>query len=225
MKIFYEKYKSILMFIFLYWSICLIMYLIIGDIRYVLLSWNILLAILPLFFIGKVVVTNKRKQKKPIIWLLLWLFFFPNSVYMVTGFIHLANENFVWIIDRDQHSSYSDIVYSNDIFVWTKLLVISLGFLLAILVGFESLYLFEQIIRKKYSKIICFFVIFGVALLTSVGVYIGRFLRFNSWDVVFSPLELLKETLNLGMFGIEFIIIFTLFVLISYLLYKIFRKQ
>lgn len=224
MKIFYEKYKSILMFIFLYWSICLAMYLIIGDIRYALLSWNILLAILPLFFIGKV-VANKQKQKKPIMWLLLWLFFFPNSVYMVTGFIHLANENFVWIIDRDQHSSYSDIIYSNDIFVWAKLLVISLGFLLAILVGFESLYLFEQIIRKRYSKIICFFVIFGVALLTSVGVYIGRFLRFNSWDVVFSPLELLKETLNLGMFGIEFIIIFTLFVLISYLLYKIFRKQ
>lgn len=225
MRIFLEKYKSMLIMMFLYWFICFIIYLTTKEMRYAYLSWNIILAGLPLFFIGKAVVTIKEKQKKPIIWLVLWLFFFPNSVYMVTGFIHLANESFVWIVERDQDSSYTGVVYSNDIFVWMKLLIISFGFLLAMLVGLESLHLFEKIIRKKYSKMICYFVIFGVAFLTSIGVYIGRFLRFNSWDVIFSPFELLKETLGLGMFGIQFIIMFTIFVLSNYILYKIFKKQ
>ena len=144
---------------------------------------------------------------------------------MVTDFIHLSKEDYVWIVQSEQYYNETSVEYSTDVFLWIKLLVISLGFLLAMLVGLESLYLFEKIIRKKYSKMICFFVIFGVALLTSIGVYIGRFLRFNSWDIVFYPIELLKETLNLGMFGIQFIIIFTIFIFSSYILYKIFKKQ
>lgn len=225
MRILYKKYKSLLAMIILYWLICFLMYLITIDMRYVTLSWNIMLAVLPLLFIGKVFVTVSEKKKKSLFWVFLWLFFFPNSVYMVTDFIHLSNEDYVWIVESGQHFIETSVVYSNDIFVWIKLLVISFGFLLSLLIGLESLYLFEYIIKKKQPITRSWFWMIAVILLTSIGVYIGRFLRFNSWDVVFFPLELLKETLNIGLFGIQFMMVFTIFILSSYLLYKIFRHN
>lgn len=225
MRILYKKYKNLLAMIILYWLICFLMYLITIDMRYVTLSWNIMLAVLPLLFIGKVFVTVSEKKKKSLFWVFLWLFFFPNSVYMVTDFIHLSNEDYVWIVESGQHFIETSVVYSNDIFVWIKLLVISFGFLLSLLIGLESLYLFEYIIKKKQPITRSWFWMIAVILLTSIGVYIGRFLRFNSWDVVFFPLELLKETLNIGLFGIQFMMVFTIFILSSYLLYKIFRHN
>ncbi len=223
---FSEKYRAILVFMFVYWCICLVMLLKSADFLFAMLSWNVLLALLPLYFVVKAVGTVGQKRIGwSIIWMFLWLFFFPNSVYMVTDFIHISNEKFMWVIEVERYSSDAGVVYSNDIMVWAKLLVIGMGFFFSILVGLESFYIFEQIIRKKYSKIICYAGILGVALLTGVGVYIGRFLRFNSWDILFNPLQLLKQVAGMDGFAYQFIIAFTIFVVGSYMLYRTFRKQ
>ena len=223
---FFEKYKVILIFMFVYWCSCLVMLFKSGEFIYAMLSWNVLLALLPLLFIEKAVVTvGERKIGWSIFWMFLWLFFFPNSVYLVTDFIHISNEKFMWMIEVERYSPDAGVVYSNDIMVWAKLLVIGMGFFFSILVGLESFYIFEQIMRKKYSKIICYSGILGVALLTGIGVYIGRFLRFNSWDILFNPLELLKQVAGIDGFAIQFMIVFTIFVVGSYILYRTFRKQ
>ena len=223
---FFEKYKVILVFMFVYWCICLVMLFKSVDFLYAMLSWNVLLAVLPLFFVGKAVETvGQRKIGWSIIWMFLWLFFFPNSVYMVTDFIHISNEKFMWMIEVERYSSDAGVVYSNDIMVWAKLFVIGMGFFFSILVGLESFYIFEQIIRKKYSKIICYSGILVVGLLTGIGVYIGRFLRFNSWDILFNPLQLLKQVAGMDGFAIQFIIAFTIFVVGSYILFRTFRKH
>lgn len=223
---FFERYKGILLFMFMYFCICLVMLFKSTDFLYSMLSWNVLLAVLPLFFVGKAIVTiGQRKIGGSIFWMFLWLFFFPNSVYMVTDFIHISNEKFMWMIEVERYSQDSGVVYSNDIMVWAKLFVIGMGFFFSILVGLESFYIFEQIIRKNYSKIICYVSIFGVALLTGIGVYIGRFLRFNSWDILFKPLQLLEQVAAIDEFAIHFIIAFTIFVLGSYILFRTFRKQ
>lgn len=226
MKVFIEKYKMQLVFIFIYWAICLVMLFKSLDFLYAVLAWNVLLAVLPLFFISEAVVTVRaRKIGLSIFWIFLWLFFFPNSMYVVTDFIHIAGENFRWMADAGQYAPDAGMVYSHDILIWTKLLVIAMGFFYAILVGLESVYMFEKIVREKYSKTIGYVSIVSVGLLTGIGVYIGRFLRFNSWDIVFNPLDVLRQTAQVDRFALQFIIAFSGFVLFCYVLYRSFKQK
>lgn len=223
---FIEKYKEFLLFMFVYWGICFVMLFKDNNFLYAMLSWNLLLAILPLLFITKAKMTiENSKAGWTVFWTILWLLFFPNSVYMVTDFIHISKDKFMWLIDVERYSPDSGVVYSNEIMVWTKLLVIGMGFFFALLAGLESLYIFEQNIRRKYSTVIYSLVLLVVALLTGIGVYIGRFLRFNSWDVIANPMQLLKQVIILEAFAVQFIIVFTCFVLGSYILYRSLRKQ
>lgn len=215
------KYKGILLFMLVYWCICIAMLTKEHNLLYPMLGWNILLALLPLFFIKAAEIKQGQGKKVwSVLWAVLWLFFFPNSVYMATDFIHISRNTFL------EYSQSGSIVYSSDIMAWAKLLVIAIGFLFAMLVGLESFYIFEEIIRKRFSKFMCYMLILGTALLSGIGVYIGRFLRFNSWDVLFRPIELLRQVLDAADgFAVQFIVIFTIFILGSYCLFKMFRSS
>lgn len=223
---FIKKYKGILLFMFVYWFICFIMFFADGSFLYVMLSWNTLLAVLPLFFIKKAETAGKQsKTGWTILWTAIWLFFFPNSVYMVTDFIHISGDKFYWIVEAEKYSPNRGVVYGTEIIIWAKLLVIGIGFIFALLVGLESLNLFEQNLKKKVSKPVCWSAVLIISFLSGIGVYIGRFLRFNSWDILFRPMRLLKQVMaGIDGFAIQFIIIFSLFVLGSYILYKTLRK-
>ncbi|PIC99582.1 DUF1361 domain-containing protein [Sporosarcina sp. P29] len=226
MKTFIEKHKILVLFMLAYWGVCLVMLFKSLDFLYAALSWNVLLAILPVFFINQAVTTiGQKKISWTVFWILLWLFFFPNSVYVVTDFIHIANEKFRWVSNAGPYAPGGGIVYSQDIFIWTKLLVIAMGFFYSIVVGLESVYIFEQMVRKKYSKKIGYASIVSVGLLTGIGVYIGRFLRFNSWDVVFNPLQVLQQVAQVDRFAVQFIVAFSGFVLFCYLLYRSFKEK
>ncbi|ARF12945.1 DUF1361 domain-containing protein [Sporosarcina ureae] len=226
MKISFEKHKVLVLFMFAYWGVCLFMLFKSLDFLYAALSWNVLLAILPLFFINQAVITvGQRKISWSVFWILLWLFFFPNSVYLVTDFIHIANEKFRWMANVGPYAPGGGIVYSQDILIWAKLLVIAVGFFYSIVVGLESFYIFEQIVRKKYSRKIGYASILSVGLLTGIGVYIGRFLRFNSWDIVFNPFQVLQQVAEADRFAVQFIIAFSGFVLFSYMLFRSFKEK
>lgn len=222
---FIKKYKGILLFMFMYWGICLVMLLSVLSFLYVMLAWNVLLALLPLFFAKQAEFTGEQGRIGCFtLWTILWLLFFPNSVYMVTDFIHISSDKFMWIVEAEQYLPNRGVVYSTEVMVWAKLLVIGMGFLFALLVGLESFYIFEQNIKKKCSKLVCLGIL-GVALLSGVGVYIGRFLRFNSWDIFFSPIQVLKQVaVGVNGFAVQFIITFTIFVIGCYALYRTFRR-
>lgn len=223
---FIEKYKALLAVILVYWGICFVMIFKDNNLLYAMLSWNVLLAVLPLFFIKKAEITMEQKKMGwSVLWLVLWLFFFPNSVYMITDFIHISNDKFLWFIEGGRYAPDSGVVYSYEIIVWTKLLVIGIGFFFATLAGLESLYIFEKTIRKKCSMVIAILGILAVAMLTGIGVYIGRFLRFNSWDVLVNPIELFKHMIAIDVFAVQFTIVFGVFVLGSSIVYSVFRKQ
>lgn len=225
MEKFFKKYQGILLFMIGYWCICFVMLIEDTSFLYVMLSWNVFLAALPLFFVKKAELTGEQgKIGWSVLWTILWLLFFPNAVYMVTDFIHISSDKFMWINEVEKYSSNSGVIYSTEILVWAKLLVIGIGFLFAFLVGLESFYIFEQIIKKKFSRIMSCFAILVVALLSGIGVYIGRFLRFNSWDILFRPMQLLKQVAAMDGFAVQFIIAFTVFVIGSYALYRTFRR-
>lgn len=99
--------------------------------------------------------------------LLLWLLFFPNAPYMLTDFIHVGESPSVplW---------YDALMLSS--FAWT-----------ALLLGFASLYLVQMIVRSVVGAAWSWAVVVLVLALASFGVYLGRFVRFNSWDALLRP--------------------------------------
>jgi len=196
-----------------------------GSFLYAMLAWNTLLAVVPLFFINKAEISGKQgKTGWSVLWMILWLLFFPNSVYMVTDFIHISGDKFMCIVEAEKYSQNMGVVYNADIIIWAKLLVIGTGFIFSLFVGLESLHIFEQNIKKKFSNPARWPAVLTVALLSAIGVYIGRFLRFNSWDILLRPVKLLKQVVaELDVFSVQFIIILFLFETGSYILFKTLR--
>jgi uncharacterized membrane protein len=141
------------------------------------LMWNLFLAWLPAF--SALVAYDVYKKQSWLKWLvaplcaLVWLIFFPNALYLVTDLIHLHPQ--------------SDAPFWFDLillvaFAWT-------GFFL----GLISLSLMQEILRRMVGTVVSWLFALGVLALSSFGIYLGRFLRWNSWDVFFNPLRLLGD--------------------------------
>jgi uncharacterized membrane protein len=140
-----------------------------GDSYYRFLAWNLLLAWIPLV-LAIAAYARARRRIDAVVWLLLvpWLLFFPNAPYLLTDFIHLGEGPApLW---------YDALMLSA--FAWTGLLL-----------GFASLYLVQLIVRPVVGPALAWVGLVGVLALASVGVYIGRFVRLNSWDALLHPLS------------------------------------
>jgi len=185
-----SRYKKIAIFIVVYAILCLFLFFSSGDFLFIMLVWNVFLASLPLFFMNQALKPD-RKWKK-VIYLLLWLMFFPNAIYMITDFIHLSYEQMIWSIPVEPYSGLDGTRYSTDLFKWSKLLVISLGAFYALLAGLESMSRFYDVIKIRKGHLISIISVMLISTLAGFGVYIGRFLRFNSWDLI-RPFNLMKE--------------------------------
>jgi uncharacterized membrane protein len=104
---------------------------------------------------------------------LLWLLFFPNAPYIVTDFRYLE-----------------DITGKA---FWYEGLLIGTAASTGLLLGFMSLYLIQAIVRRAAGARYAWLFVFVALGLSSVGVYLGRVLRWNSWDVFVRPGSLLGE--------------------------------
>ena len=65
-----------------------------------------------------------------------------------------------------------------------------------LMLGMTSLFMMQEIIRREFGRWIGWGFVFTVAILSSAGVYVGRFLRWNSWDIFFNPAGMAKYTLQ-----------------------------
>lgn len=113
---------------------------------------------------------------------LIFIAFLPNAPYVLTDIIHL----------------YQDIRQSNS--VWVLTLVVVPQYLLFMFIGFEAyvlslINLGYYLQRQGWSNFIL-----GIELiihcLSAIGIYLGRFKRFNSWDIVTNPDTLVKSVYN-----------------------------
>jgi len=144
----------------------------IEDVPYL---WNLLLAWIP-FALALLIYDGHRRGARLVQLLalgLLWLLFFPNAPYIVTDFKYLAD-------------------MTGKTFLFEGLLIgtaASTGLLL----GFMSLYLIQAIVRRAAGARYAWLFVFVALGLSSVGVYLGRVLRWNSWDVFVRPGSLLGE--------------------------------
>jgi uncharacterized membrane protein len=150
------------------------------DHRYTFLLWNLFLAWVPLIAAAVAFALAQRGVGGLVgVLVAVWLLFFPNAPYLLTDFIHLHGNgpSPLW---------YDALMLSS--FAWT-----------ALMLGFASLYLIHAIIRRRVGAAAGWVVVVCALGLASFGVYLGRFARFNSWDVVTRPhlvLSVIRQDLD-----------------------------
>lgn len=143
------------------------------------LFWNLFLAWIPLLvaYLTRVLWQQKIISRVGIgIGVMLWLLFFPNAPYLITDLIHLKEVP--------------------DYLLWYDSLL-SFSFALAgLLAGLYSALLIHRLIEKVGNQIWAWTIMVGSLIVSSYGVYLGRFGRWNSWDIITNPFSLVRYTAN-----------------------------
>ncbi|MBI3174883.1 MAG: DUF1361 domain-containing protein [Chloroflexi bacterium] len=173
--------------------------------RYAGLVWNLFLAWIP-FLLAYAAYTLSWSRR----WLyivipvtaFLWLIFFPNAPYILTDLQHLARQS----VDTPLWYDVIMLVW----FSWTGLLL-----------GLVSMYLMHEILQRTFNRTVGWGFVFLVSGLSSFGVYLGRFVRFNSWDILQDPSEVAVTVLGLvidpSLRMVAFTALFAVFYLFVYL--------
>ena len=195
------------------------------DFLNIMLGWNVILAFVPVvlafIFYNKSLEDNNKQQDKGILILLFlsWLFFFPNAFYLITDFIHLGGEEFYY-----WGQLYSPITYTENYLGYLTLAHIFLGAFIGVFMAIYSLRMIDIYLINKFGNMYSTLLIIVIMFLSSIGIYIGRFLRLNSWDVLnpFNVLEQLFDSIN--RFTFQFIMIFIIIQLALYYLLKPFIR-
>lgn len=173
-----------------------------GNLKGIFLVWNLFLAWIPLLV---AYFLSRTKQKLPILKLILpmflWLLFLPNAPYIITDLIHLR--------PRD------------GIPMWYDAIVIFFFAFHGLLLGIISTLFIHEVLEKYFNKVMIWTFLTGSFILTGYGIYLGRFLRWNSWDIVIHPIDLLQESFLRLTHPVAIVItgIFSLIMMFSYLIF------
>lgn len=146
------------------------------SLLYDYLVWNLFLAWLPLLFaywLIRLLRNHAWSAAWPVFATFVWLIFLPNSFYLVSDYIHLQE------IARDD-ILFNVVMFSS--FVFNGLLV-----------GYTSLLLVHRQLRQRLSGAASGWIVSVVLLLCSYAIFLGRDLRWNSWDFILNPAGLLFD--------------------------------
>ncbi len=181
---------------------------------YGFLIWNLFLAWIP-FFISSVLLKNHNKLNSKIYNLslfTLWILFLPNCPYIITDIIHL--------IDIRMYMP-----------VWYDLILTTSFAFSGMFTGIVSLYQIHLFLNQKISKNKAWLTILFLICLSSFGVYLGRYQRWNSWDLFTKPLTFFKlvferfsEPLVIYT-SIGVTLLFSIFTIITYLIFVLILNQ
>ena len=179
--------------------------------NYFFLIWNLFLAWIPLFLSLILIVEEIHKVAK-IFFGVAWIIFYPNASYFITDFIHISRGGY--------HLNHQTGI---EVIVWYDFLMISLFVFTGLLIGFLSLYLLHKKIETKIGFYAGWRFIIAAEILSSYGIYLGRFIRLNSWHVVTNPYNLVKGVLwSFNFETIIFVVILSFFLTLMYIaLYNI----
>jgi uncharacterized membrane protein len=149
------------------------------SIYYVFLEWNLFLALIPYlishFLFGRIYsgINNVLLAASSFVWLL----FIPNTFYILTDLFHLGETGAAPL--------------------WFDLLLILSFAWNGMMLGILSIRQMEKIFHHKFRTGNELLFLYPVMWLNALGVFIGRYLRFNSWDIITSPFRLAVDILDL----------------------------
>ena len=158
------------------------LWVILGRNTYLGMIWNLFLALVPLVFSWLLI---HKWGKGWLGWVLfaVWLVLIPNAFYMVTDLIHISQLRFYYFLER--YSDFSKAIYAENVGAWVEMFYLTSGFLLGLVAGLKSMRDVMGSLGKKVKERKKFLVaVGGMVLLIGFGMWMGRFLRLNSWDVL-----------------------------------------
>ncbi|WP_299890706.1 DUF1361 domain-containing protein [uncultured Lacinutrix sp.] len=179
--------------------------------NYFFLIWNVFLACIP--YLITIHLSNKKNLNKIGFVLLFasWLAFLPNAPYIITDLFHL------------KRSAYN--------IIWIDTLLITSFAATGILLFYFSLNLMKALLLDFFNKKVSEIIIIVTIFLSAFGVYIGRFLRYNSWEILSHPMPLIEDVFNMiyhPIVSIEvwlFTLAFGLFLVAGYYIINCFKLK
>ncbi len=169
------------------------------------LVWNLFLAWIPFVLAYVAYMLSWRRPMTYFViptFAFLWLIFFPNAPYILTDLQHLG-----------QRSLGAPIWFDVVIFIWFSWT--------GMLLGVVSLSLMQEIIKREMGRLAGWLFVLVVSILTGIGLYLGRFVRLNSWDILRHPglfaLSIPNWLDDPSRRSVGFIVLYTLFFIFVYL--------
>ncbi len=144
---------------------------------YLFLVWNVFLAIIPYAI---TMYLNTKQNLRPLrlgFWFLVWLAFLPNAPYIVTDLIHIRS--------------------GNATFLWLDILLVLSFALSGLLLFYYSIMDMQHLIASRFKRIPITTPTLVILFLCGFGVYLGRFLRHNSWEIISQPHVLIADIFNI----------------------------
>jgi len=150
-----------------------------GSEQFLFLIWNMFLACIPLFASRLLQVAHTRKISDvwQLLLLVVWLLFLPNAPYVITDLIHLQPG------------------LTMRLYWYDMALLLSCG-AVGLMLGYASTLDVHQIVEERFGKRVGWAMAVGTLLLSGFAIYLGRVLRWNSWDVVTNPGALFETILD-----------------------------
>lgn len=139
-----------------------------GRTSFFFLSWNLALTAVPLVFAAAAVgLVRLRWTYASLAMLLPWLLFLPNAPYILTDLMHLK--------------------VRAPIPLWYDLIMLLSFALTGLLLGFLSMMCVERVLRPLFKRPVIMVFHGAVLFLCGFVIYLGRFLRWNSWEIATRP--------------------------------------
>jgi uncharacterized membrane protein len=157
-----------------------------------------------------VAVHQRARHARLRLWLLglCWLAFFPNAPYLITDWLYLPG----WTAE-----------------LWYSIVLLTTFSMCGVLLSVVSLYLMHELVRVRRGAVEGWCVAGTAILLGGLGVYLGRFLRLNSWQLVTAPGQVWRDVTTLLHEHAEhpspvgFTIVFDVLLLVFYLVFRAIR--
>lgn len=141
------------------------------------LVWNLCLAIIP-FTITTALISKPKMHKLPMLLSFgVWLLFLPNAPYIVTDLFHVTH--------APKHLLWLDV-----------LVIVSFAFN-GLILFFLSLSDMEKLLKRYLKSQFIVPVLLFIFGLTAFGIYLGRFLRYNSWEIVNNPIGIFSDVFDI----------------------------
>lgn len=139
------------------------------------LAWNLFLAAIPFAASLAFEMLDRYRRVRPLQWAMLafWLLFLPNAPYIITDFIHLKPRP--------------------PIPLWYDVLMLLSFAGTGLLLGYASVMIVHRIVRRHYGVFAGWATALIALFLSAFGIYLGRFLRWNSWEAITEPMPLFHD--------------------------------
>ena len=144
---------------------------------YIFLVWNLFLAVIP--YLITMYLTSKKNLSSIALgsWFVAWLLFLPNAPYIITDLLHLK--------------------ISRTPFLWFDILVVLSFAASGLFLFYVSLSQMQLLLKSRLNTWYIRSITLVILFLSALGVYLGRFLRYNSWEILSQPQRIIEDTLSI----------------------------